>query len=440
MRENKREPGHGGHVGRNDAPDRHAQGAIGKTTLVEQHGGGSVAASGEMDADEEVQAMAAKKQYTHDDVEAQFNHARNYATFLYREREHAIQALQGKLHTKAPHIDTNILAHLAKVALGAVGNSLQSKVAKGLAKGVAFLVNHYLTDKSKDHVPDDDFGGPVESFIQMHLNGLDKGSLASGIGIDNAQAHTFDLVTAGKIHMNAAFGRAHALAHALHSHGNEAFQLQYNVSLEKWFGAIAQLTFGKDPGGASNIDGHLATQPVAPGNQNYFHGYQGKGGFVHLALKLSYTKALGLEAFTTPGIPDNIWRYQRSSKETPLGKFKLNQLPGGQHLAVIADVKMILKAGSAGVKDHFPGRETGQYLQPMAVSWNERDQVHAQLPTRDEFGAEIQGGDSTWLSEQIGHAVDRKDADAAADHIMRDRVGNHSLEELDGLVKSKGKL
>ena len=140
MRENKREPGHGGHVGRNDAPDRHAQGAVGKTTLVEQRGGG-VAASGEMDADEEVEAMAAKKQYTHDDVEAQFNHARNYATFLYREREHAIQALQGKLHTTAPHIDTNMLAHLAKVALGAVGNSLQSKVAKGLAKGVAFLVN-----------------------------------------------------------------------------------------------------------------------------------------------------------------------------------------------------------------------------------------------------------------------------------------------------------
>jgi hypothetical protein len=439
MREHRREPGRGSRVPHEDA-DQDTHHAVGKVTRVEQLSGD--AASGEVDGEEEPDAEASRKKYTRDDVEARFNDARTNATYLYNEREHAIQELQNKLHTGAKQIDKHVLARLAEVALAVAGASLQSRLASGLSKGVAFLIRHYLDDKSKLHVPADAEGDPESVFIQMQLRGLTEGSRETEKSVNKAQAHTFNLVSSGKITMNEAYVRARALARVLGRHQDQAYQLQYNVSLMKWFSAIAHKTFGSDRDGASNIDGHLSTDPVAgvEHNPNYSSGYEHKGGFVHLSLKLSYRKALGLEAFTTPGIPNSIWQYHRDDKGRSLGSIPLKKLPGKQRLPVIADVHMVLEAGSDDLQEHLPDRSTGQQHQPVAISWNERDEVHTELPRTDKFRDKIKGEHREWLSEQVGNAVGESNASKAGEHIMRQRIGVHSLEELDQLARSKQRL
>jgi hypothetical protein len=428
MREHKHghAPGRSPLVGHDDGIAQRSERAVGKTTRVAEMSG---AADGAV-------ASAAKAKHTDNDVDGEFRKALAKQNFVFEERVGAVQSLQTQLkeHPAPRSVDPNVLAHLAKVALGITGKSIQTKIASAVIKGAARLARNALKDNSSSHVKEAVFGGPIESFVQMQLLALREGKRDAEEALSDEQTDLLNKVEKSRtdgLSYDTAFDRARSLKDELGGLGDEAYMLQYNTSLTKWFSALAQNSFGKEPGGASDVDGHLSVNPVdVGGNKNYPTGYKGKSGFIHLQIQLSYKETMKVQEFKTEGLDPSVWLYRRKAGDTPLGDLPLNGLPGDQHIPVIADVNFILEAGSDGVEEHLPNRSTGENIQPVAISWNERDRVHTELPATDRFQRAIKGGDRTWLSQQVGDAVHKKDHGEAGAFIMREKIGPKSLNQL----------
>jgi hypothetical protein len=210
--------------------------------------------------------------------------------------------------------------------------------------------------------------------------------------------------------------------------------VQYNISLAKWFAALSQSSFGNNPNHkrVSNLGkDKLASDPVS-GPRSNFKGreYQGKQGFVHLELFVSYTGAVKATKFDTPGIDAKAWSHRDPSGPDagddpqlakPLGELALNDLLQGVHLPVVADVKFYFDPLDANAKQHF---RTG--FAPIAISWNEKDIVTVELPTHgDDYP--VTAADRSFLTRSFTKALKQSDFNAAAKWLIKTKIGSHGM-------------
>jgi hypothetical protein len=275
----------------------------------------------------------------------------------------------------------------------------------------------------------------AHAYVQLQEHALNKAQKTTLDRVSDVKASILKDLNAHPGHRHSAISHARSIASALNSQGKNVFQIQYNISLAKWFAALSQSSFGANPNrkGASNLGkDHLATNPVNSGGRSNFGAkeYQGKQGFVHMEVFVGFTGAAKVTRFATPGIDPHAWSLRDPAGADqgddpqlakPLGEFALNDLLQRIHLPVIADVKFYFDPRDPKAKEHFP---TGHG--PIAISWNEKDIVTVELPTRgDDFP--VTTDDRAYLAKSFAHALDKKDVNTAAKWLLKEKIGQHGM-------------
>ena len=159
--------------------------------------------------------------------------------------------------------------------------------------------------------------------------------------------------------------------------------------------------------------------------------YKGKQGFVHMEVFVSYTGAAKIINFDTPGIDVGAWSLRDPAgpdagddpqMSKPLGEFALNAILQRVHLPVIADVKFYFDPTDPKAKQHFP---TGHG--PIAISWNEKNIVAVELPTRgDDYP--VTTDDRKYLGHSFAHALGQgDDVNKAAKWLLTEKIGQHGM-------------
>jgi hypothetical protein len=425
MREHQHEPGKGqttasqhGH----DAP------AVGKSTLTQNLKASAASA--------EPTAQASSSD-TEVEINRLFDHARDACDYIHDERIRALTELDRKLQEHTEEVPASLLAELGKAALDMATDQIGGMVVQQVVQPVKGLVESKLFDGTKNatHVRVERTNQHAHGFVQLQERALNK---AKKTTMDRLADVNASIVTDANHHANhhkSAVDHARSIAAALNSQGKNVFQIQYNISLAKWFAALSQSSFGANPNrkGASNLGkDRLATNPVNSGGRSNFGAkeYQGKQGYVHMELFVGFTGAAKVTKFATPGIDPHAWSLRDPAGSDkgddpqlakPLGEFALNDLLQHIHLPVVADVKFYFDPRDRKAKEHFP---TGHG--PIAISWNEKNIVTVELPTRgDDYP--VTTADRAFLARSFAHALHKGDVNAAAKWLLTEKVGQHGM-------------
>jgi hypothetical protein len=425
MREHQHEPGKG-----NAASSQHGHDspAVGKSTLT--HNLKASAASAEPTA----QAASSDAET---EITRQFDHAGNAWDYIHAERLRALNELDAKLKEHNEEVPGSLLAELGKVALDMATDQIGGMVVQQVVQPVKGVVERKLFDGTKNatHVRVEHTNEQAHAFVEAQLRALNKGKKTTADRLADVKASIVTDANHNPEHRRSAVNHATSIATALDEQGKNVFQIQYNISLAKWFAALSQSSFGANPNrkGASNLGkDHLATNPVNSGGRSNFGAkeYQGKQGFVHMEVFVGFTGAAKVTKFATPGIDPQAWSLRDPAGadqgddrqlSKPLGEFALNDLLQHIHLPVVADVKFYFDPRDPKAKEHFP---TGHG--PIAISWNEKDIVTVELPTRgDDFP--VTTDDRAFLAKSFAHALDKKDVNTAAKWLLKEKIGQHGM-------------
>jgi hypothetical protein len=426
MREHQHEPGKG-HSTSSHPHDRDAPG-VGKSTLTQN------ATASAASAEPTAQASSSD---TEVEVNRQFEHAENAANYIHDERLRALTELDRVLQQHTEEVPNSLLAELGKVALDMATDQIGGMVVQQVVQPVKGLVERKIFDGTKNatHVRVERTNKHAHAFVQLQEHALNKAQKTTLDRVSDVKASILKDLNDHAGHKKSAVSHASSIAHALASQGKNVFQIQYNISLAKWFAALSQSSFGANPNrkGASNLGkDHLATNPVNSGGRSNFNAkeYQGKQGFVHMELFVGFTGAAKVTKFATPGIDPHAWslrdpagsdRGDDPQLAKPLGEFALNDLLQRIHLPVIADVKFYFDPFDKRVKDHFP---TGHA--PIAISWNEKNIVSVELPTKgDDFPVTTK--DREFLGKSFAHALHKGDVNEAAKWLLTEKIGQHGM-------------
>lgn len=355
------------------------------------------------------------------------------------ERDHALTKLNDKLQNHDEQVPSNLLGELAKLALdeatahigGLIVSQVTDKAKQTIEDKVIRRTEH------ETHVRVQQTNRKAEAFVDMQLEALDGIKRHGANHLISVGADLKKKVNHHPDQKHEFIARATSIRHAFEAHIREAYQHQYNISLAKWFAALSQSSFGGNPNrkDASDLSAkHLATNPLSGGYSNFNAGeYKHKQGFVHLELVLGFTGNVKVTRFATPGIDEEAWGFARDRNEAkPLGELALNNLPQHIHLPVIADVRFNMNPADKEVRKHFPGGETGQNIQPIAISWNEKGIVAVELPTQ-AGDYKIPSDARTFLGQKFADATKQGDYRAAGKWLIETKIGDHSLALLKGL-------
>lgn len=375
------------------------------------------------------------------EIEKQMDLAGTAWGHITDEREHALFKLNEILQKHNEHAPSNLLAELAKLAL----DEATAHIGGVIVSKVADKAKHTLEDKvfrrveHETHVRVQQTNGKAGAFVDMQLEALDDIKHNGANHLISVGADLKKKVNHHPDQKHEFVERAKSIHHAFanHQHIRESYQHQYNISLAKWFAALSQSSFGANPNrkDASDLSAkHLATNPLSGAYSNFTAPeYKHKQGFVHLELLLGFTGAVKVTRFATPGIDHAAWGFARDRTEAKgLGELALNDLPQHIHLPVIADVRFNMNPTDREVRKHFPGGETGQHIQPIAISWNEKGIVAVELPTQAGDYA-IPHDARTFLGQKFADATRQGDYRAAGKWLIETKIGNHSLALLNGL-------
>lgn len=425
MREHQHEPGKG-----NAASSQHGHEApaVGKSTLTQ-----NVKASA-ASAEPKVEAASSDAET---EITRQFDHAGNAWDYIHDERLRALNELDDKLKEHTEDVPGSLLAELGKVALDMATDQIGGMVVQQVVQPVKGLVERKLFDGTKNatHVRVQRTNEQAHAFVQAQLHALNKGKKTTGDRLADVKASIIKDASHHPEHRRSAVNHATSIATALDHQGKNVFQIQYNISLAKWFAALSQKSFGGNPKrkGASNLgQDRLATNPVNDGGRSNFNAkeYKGKQGFVHMEVFVGFTGAAKITKFATPGIDVAAWSLRDPAGpdagddpalSKPLGEFALNAILQRIHLPVIADVKFYFDPRDPKAKQHFP---TG--FAPIAVSWNEKDVVSVELPTRgDDYP--VTTADRSYLASSFAGALDKKDVNTAAKWLLTEKIGQHGM-------------
>lgn len=425
MREHQHEPGKGHST---SSPHGQDAPAVGKSTLTQNLKASAPSA--------EPTAQASSSD-TEVEINRLFEHARDACDYIHDERIRALTELDRQLQQHTEEVPSSLLAELGKTALDMATDQIGGMVVRQVVQPVKGLVESKLFDGTKNatHVRVERTNQQAHAFVQLQQHALNK---AKKTTMDRLADVNASIVTDANHHANhhkSAIDHARSIASALNSQGKNVFQIQYNISLAKWFAALSQSSFGRNPNrkGASNLGkDRLATNPVNQGGRSNFGAkeYQGKQGFVHLELFVSYTGAVKTTKFATPGIDVDAWSLKDPAGSDagddkqlskPLGEFALNDLLQRIHLPVIADVKLYFDPTDSQGKKHFP---TGHG--PIAISWNEKNIVSVELPTKgDDYP--VTTSDRAFLAKSFAHALHKGDVNEAAKWLLTEKIGKHGI-------------
>jgi len=425
MREHQHEPGKG-----NTASSQHGHEApaVGKSTLT-QNVKASVASA-------EPKAEAASSD-AETEITRQFDHAGNACDYIHDERFRALTELDAKLKEHNEDVPASLLAELGKVALDMATDQIGGMVVQQVVQPVKGIVESKIFDGTKNatHVRVERTNQAAHAFVQAQMHALNKAKRTTTDRLADVKASIITDANHHAGHRQAAIHHATSIATALDREGKNVFQIQYNISIAKWFAALSQKSFGANPNrkGASNLGkDHLATNPVNNGGRSNFHAkeYEGKQGFVHMEVFVGYTGAAKITKFATPGIDPQAWSLRDPAGADkgddpqlakPLGEFALNAILQRIHLPVVADVKFYFDPRDAKVKEHFP---TG--FGPIAISWNEKNIVSVELPSRgDDFP--VTTSDRAFLAKSFAHALHKGDVNEAAKWLLTEKIGQHGM-------------
>jgi len=425
MREHQHEPGKG-----NAASSQHGHDApaVGKSSLA--HAASASASSKEPTA----QASGSDAEV---EINRQFEHAANAANYIHDERIRALTELDRVLQQHTEEVPNSLLAELGKTALDMATDQIGGMVVQQVVQPVKGIVERKIFDGTKNatHVRVERTNQHAHAFVQLQEHALNKAQKTTLDRVSDVKASMLHDLNKHSGHRGSAIDHARSIAEALNSQGKNVFQIQYNISIAKWFAALSQSSFGGNPNrkGASNLGkDRLATNPVNSGGRSNFGAkeYQGKQGFVHMELFVGFTGAAKVTKFATPGIDPQAWslrdpagadRGDDPQLSKPLGEFALNDLLQRIHLPVIADVKFYFDPRDKQAKDHFP---TGHG--PIAISWNEKNIVSVELPTRgDDYP--VTTADRAFLAKSFAHALHKGDVNTAAKWLLTEKIGQHGM-------------
>jgi hypothetical protein len=433
MRERRHEPGQGPTTSSHHGQHKPT---VGKSTLVQ-----TAFASA---ASEQSTAKAASSD-PEADIELEIDLAKEAWEFVTDERRDALHELDRLLQQHDEPVPFNLLAELGKAALDLATDNLGGAVVQQVAGPVKDVIKEKVFDRTKNatHVRVQKTKDRAHAFVAMQLQALNGTKRDTAQGLDHVK---HDLKVKLKKHPDMTdelIRRAKSVKQAFDARGVEAHQLQYNISLAKWFAALSQSSFGT-PRGQKHVSdlgtNALSAEPLTNGDRN-FDEYRGKQGFVHLELLVSPLSPTSVRVtnFATDGIGENVWNYRLGAGKA-LGQLALKDLPNGIHLPVIADVVIHLDPNDKEVKKHFPGGESGQTFQPIAISWNEKDAVTVELPTKANSDYNLEPDDRSFLARRFAETMKQPDHRAAARFLMQTKVGKHSLGLLKWLASKQGEI
>ncbi|HSS03194.1 MAG TPA: hypothetical protein VLM79_39295 [Kofleriaceae bacterium] len=461
MREHRSEPGKGHSLtgsGHHDAHDPHDASTVGKSTLTGNLSASSAAISPAA-ASASTSEPTARASNAEDEVDLYFDLSKNAWEEITDNRKESLAELDQRLAAHREKVPGSVLAELGKIALDTATAHIGSLVLAKVADAVKKDLEKHLFDGAKHstHVLVEQTNDRAHDFV-----------LAQRLALDHVKRTTADRFSFMR-HDKKIFVRHHpdkaketieeikSIRNALNHHAAEATQLQYNITLAKWFSALAQSSFGKNPNRKNATDlgkGKLSTAPLN-GIQSDFgdtNTYGGMQGYLHLGLLVGPKGGhVSVTRFHTPGIDKHAWDYQFHPEglggdhdpdiSKSLGQLALNNLPKHVRIPVIADVSFHLDTTDKEVKKHFPGGESGRTFQPIAVSWNEKNIVTIELPTKGPSDYPINTGDQKFLAakfvEATGQGEGAGDINAAARWLMHTKIGAHSLVYLQGLAPDK---
>lgn len=429
MREHRQEPGKSTSLTPTHHHDHHGNArAVGKSTLAQ-------AASDQADP-----TASAASSDAEIDIGHQFEVAENAWNYVKNERQRALTELDDKIKQTEQEVSGGLLAKLGEVALNMATSRMGGMIAQEVAGQLGNLILERVFQKTQDetHVRVMKHNDQSHAFVEMQLHALNA-----------VQEKTLNHLSAVKADMLKSLTRknsrdkvreATAVRTAFRRRREEAYQLQYNISLGKWFAALSQSSFGTDPNHkrVSNIGrDKLPTDPIVNGSNNFgSRAYKGKEGFVHIGLLVG-PKPIHVKVthFATPGIDVDAWAHRDPARTggKALGELALGDLPHDLHLPIIADVKFHFDPFDREVAKYFPGGTARNPFQPIALSWNERDVVVVDLPTKANSDYPITQEAREFLGRRLGHATNTRDANAAGRFLMREKIGKHSLGLLRGL-------
>ncbi|HSS03193.1 MAG TPA: hypothetical protein VLM79_39290 [Kofleriaceae bacterium] len=425
MREHQHEPGKGNAA---SSPHGHDAPAVGKSSLTQ-----NVKASA-ASAEPTAQASSSDAEV---EINRQFEHAANAANYIHDERIRALTELDRVLQQHTEEVPNSLLAELGKTALDLATDQIGGMVVQQVVQPVKGLVERKIFDGTKNatHVRVERTNQHAHAFVQLQEHALNKAQKTTMDRVSDVKASILHDLNKHSGHRTSAIDHAKSIAAALGSQGKNVFQIQYNISIAKWFAALSQSSFGGNPNrkGASNLGkDRLATNPVNSGGRSNFGAkeYHGKQGFVHMEVFVGFTGAAKITRFATPGIDPHAWSLRDPAGADkgddpqlakPLGEFALNDLLQRIHLPVVADVKFYFDPRDSKAKDHFP---TGHG--PIAISWNEKNIVTVELPTRgDDFP--VTTADRTFLAKSFAHALHKGDVNEAAKWLLTEKIGQHGM-------------
>lgn len=373
------------------------------------------------------------------EIDKQMGFASNAWVNITDERDHALFKLNEKLQKHDERVPGNLLTDLAKLALDEatahIGSLIVSQVTEKAKQTLEDKV--FNRTEHETHVRVQQTNGKAGTFVDLQLEALDDIKRRGSDHLTSVGADLKKKVNHHPDRKDEFIARARSIHQAFAAHIRESYQHQYNISLAKWFAALSQSSFGANPNrkDASDLSAkHLATNPLSGAYSNFnANEYEHKQGFLHLELFLGFTGNVKVTNFATPGIDKEAWGFARDRTEAKgLGELALNALPKPIHLPVIADVRFNMDPADKQVRKYFPGGETGQHIQPIAISWNEKGIVAVELPTQ-AGDYKIPPDARTFLGQKFAEATNQGDYRAAGKWLIETKIGNHSLALLSGL-------